>query len=111
MVRCIGGGYCYALRRSMINMKVERRIHNGWKEHDSMSDVFKSKLPSLKGMFGKYQYIYTSEKGKISLTQIAASLYSQKLEWEIYSYEELMEDVERFSTKKAAVKRINELLA
>jgi len=62
-------------------------------------------------LFGKYQHIFSSEKGKISLIRLK-KYYSEKVSfWEIYCLEgNLFEDTERFKIKVKAVKRIKELL-
>lgn len=98
------------LTQTIINMKVERRIHSGWQNFQDMSDELKSKLSILGNMFGKYQYIYSSSIGEISLVHLAAGLSDVKV-WEIYCFKgNLFDDVERFRTKKDALIRIKELL-
>jgi hypothetical protein len=59
----------------------EKVIHQGWKEFEELKSKSKKTilLNSVKGLsetvlkqhFGKWQYIYRSEKGKISLIRIA----------------------------------------
>lgn len=91
-------------------MKVERNIHNGWQEVNSLTDEQKKELTFALDLFGKYQFICTSKKGKISLIHIMTGMSKKKL-WEIYSLEgKLFECVERFETKKEAMIRIEELL-
>lgn len=51
--------------------------------------------------------IYESAKGKISM--VAPVYYTMDL-WEIYSWDTLFEDVERYDTKAEAMERINSLL-
>ncbi len=81
-------------------MKEEKRIHKGYE------NSFGSKQ-----MFGKYQYLYESEKGKISLIELKDYWNDGEDLWEIYCLEgNLFEDTERFSTKKEAVEEIKKLL-
>jgi hypothetical protein len=59
---------------------------------------------------GRTQYIYSSNKGKISLIQLIGYLYEGQ-PWEIYCLEgNLFEDTERFETKEQAEIRIKEVL-
>jgi len=84
-------------------MKTERIIHKGFTEFEEAKGMG-HKIPQY---FGKYQYIYSSKKGKISL--IFLKKYYNC--WEIYCLEgDIFEDCERFPTKKEAEKRIKELL-
>ena len=85
----------------MENIKVERRVHNGYKELEN----------SPYKIFGKYQYIYTSDKGEISLIKLVNYFRDGKDLWEIYCLEgKLFEDVERFDTKKEAVVKTKKYL-
>jgi len=85
----------------MENIKVERIVHNGYKELEN----------SPYKIFGKYQYIYTSDKGVISLIKLINYFRDGKDLWEIYCLEgKLFEDVERFDTKKEAVVKTKKYL-
>lgn len=85
----------------MKKIKVERRIHEGYKELEN----------SPYKIFGKYQYIYASNKGEISLIKLINYFGDGKDLWEIYCLGgSLFEDVERFSTKKEAVVEIKRYL-
>lgn len=85
-------------------MKVDKRIHNGWTELEEVGNI----IPHI---FGKYQYIYSSDKGKISLVELKNYYRDGKDLWEIYSLEgELFEDVDRFSSKEEAEVEIKKLL-
>lgn len=96
-------------RHHIIKMKVERRIHNGWKEFEDLPEKTKKKISFAKGLFGKYQYIYSLPARSISLIYIQN--YMGKMNWEIYCLEgNLFEYTETFRTKKEAVKRVKELL-
>ena len=73
---------------------VEQRIHPGW--HKTIPEII-----------GKHQYIYSSDKGKISLVLLPNYFHDEIDLWEIYSLEgELFEDVERFESKEEAEERI-----
>jgi len=94
-------------------MKVEKRIHSGWKEINGCNDGMGKGTPETQNWCGKYQYIYSDDKGnKISLVE----LFGYELmggKWEIFQIEgneQLFDDVERFQTKEEAEKRIKELL-
>ena len=85
----------------MDKVKVERRIHEGYKELEN----------SPYKIFGKYQYIYTSDKGEISLIKLINYFRDGKDLWEIYCLGgNLFEDLERFNTKKEAVVEIKRYL-
>lgn len=88
-------------------MEALRRIHPGYAGVESAQ----KKGLAVRQMFGKYQYIYKSEKGKISLINLPKYLNDGKNSWEIYCLEnKLFEDTEAFATKKDAVKRVKKLL-
>lgn len=88
-------------------MKVERRIHKGWQEYQ---DNPKLQEIMRKCMFGKWQYMCSSEKGDISLVQLPDYYMNDGYDWEIWSHETLFEDVQRFKTKKEAMEKIKEYL-
>ena len=92
-------------------MKVEKREHKVWKE--GAHNILGHKL------VGQWQYVYTSDKGQISLVQLYGypmGIEDQKKQWESFMWEiycfkgNLFDDCERFLTKKEAEKRIKELL-
>ena len=86
-------------------IKTEKKIHQGYWSKD------KAKAMGIPQIFGKYQYIYSSKKGEISLIRLKDYLRKSHNFWEIYSLKgNLFEDVERFGTKEEAEKRINEVL-
>ena len=94
-------------------IKCERRIHQGWKEMDNVrkKDPFKFKgFKFASRLFGKYQYIYSNRKGKISLVWIMTGLKGRRV-WEICCLNgDMFNNLERFGLKKDAVKRIMEYL-
>lgn len=88
-------------------MKIEKRIHRGWIELKKMREIY----PDFTQFIGKYRYVYSNEKGCISLIELANYLMDGRVFWEIFCVEgTLFEDVERFDTKEHAEKRIGELL-
>lgn len=91
----------------MNKITTKRRIHPGYNEFLEA----RKKGIEIRQMFGKYQYLYESDKGRISLISLPNYLRLDEILWEIYCLDgNLFEDVERFKTKKEAVKRIKELL-
>lgn len=91
------------------NLIVEKRIHQGWHELDTARK--KGLSLNIPSVVGKYQYIYTTKKGKISLIELPNYFLDGIDLWEIYSLEgELFEDVERFKSKEQVEVRIKELL-
>ena len=87
-------------------MKIKKQIYPGYIEFEKAKKAGID-IPCL---FGKYQYIYSSGKGKISLVEFKNYYGDGKDLWEIYCLVgELFEDVERFDTKEEAETRIKEL--
>lgn len=88
-------------------MKEEVTIHRGYAEWEEAQK--EGRKPPL--MFGKYHHIFSSEKGKVSLIYLLNYLLDGRNTWEIYCLEgDLFEDVERFDSKKDAMRRIREVL-
>ncbi len=95
-------------------IKQEIKIHEIWK---NLNDVLKQN-PHLqfnkmysKPIVGKYQYIYSSEKGKISLVEFPDYFNDGVTIWEIYCLDgDLFEDVERFTSFEKAEKKVKEYL-
>ncbi len=56
-------------------------------------------------------WLYESKKGKISLAYLVGRLADPKFSYEIYSWDKLFHDVERFETQEKAERRIIEVLA
>lgn len=91
-------------------MKKTKRIHIVYKEWLSA----KKEGIITPQLFEKWQYIYSSPKGEISLVKLADnpmfSLYGGNL-WEIYSLKgNLFEDVERFDSQEKAEAQIKKYL-
>ena len=82
-------------------MKVIKREHQIYKE---------CKQANIRQLVGRYQYIYSSKKGEISLIKLVYFLDGKDY-YEIYCLKgNLFEDVERFDTKKEAEKVIKKYL-
>ena len=81
-------------------MNEEKHIHEGYKEYH---ERIKPRFPEMDCMFGKYQYIFSSNKGKISCVNLPNYL-GDGYYWEIYAFEDknLFTDVKRFKTLKEA---------
>lgn len=92
----------------MNEIQIKKRIHRGYTEYETAKSAMESiGIPQI---FGKYQYIYSSPKGKISLAEFVNDMYGE-YRFEIYSIEgKLFEYVERFESKELAEQRIKELL-
>jgi len=94
-------------------MKVERVIHRVWEEWESIPAKVKEELPMKKCFVGKYQYVYTEGKIRISLIKLNEIGWRHP-NWKSYQWEicggGLTDDVEKFATKKDAEKRIKELI-
>lgn len=88
-------------------IKIEKRIHQGYTEWEKA----KNEGTEFTQLFGRYQYLYSSKKGCISLIQLKNYFKQGEDLWEIYTIEgNIFEDVERFSTKKEAEKTIYKYL-
>ena len=83
-------------------MKVQKIIHKMWKAYQDYPIIRKLNLPCD---FGKYQYIYSSKKGKISLVKFRGAFGWR---WEICGGG--LQGDEGFKTKKNAVIKIKKLL-
>jgi 8-oxo-dGTP pyrophosphatase MutT (NUDIX family) len=84
-------------------MKVKRLIHQMWKAHQDYPVIEKM---GLSNQFGKYQYIFSSKKGKISLIKFRGALGTWR--WEMCGGG--LQKEEAFRTKKDAVIKITRLL-
>ena len=90
-------------------MKIERKIHHIWKEAIRLKKPHENIILPI--TIGKWNYIYTSNKGQISLINLLDYFPHNKYIWEIYSLKgNLFEDVEKFTTKKEAELKIKQLL-
>ncbi len=86
---------------------VERRIYPAYAD---MEEAIK-KYPVVKQRFGKYQLIFSSKKGKISLIELKENLSFRKNVFEVFCLEgDLFEHEQRFDTEEEAEKCARELL-
>lgn len=95
-------------------IKVTKQIHKGWQEWEKIrkSPELQKQFSHRDGLFGKWQFIFRSKKGEISLIQLKDYWKQGEDLWEIYelSNNNLFQDVERFKTKKEAERKIKKLL-
>ena len=86
-------------------MIVKKKIHYIWNEIQKTKPKFKHKI------IGKYQYLFSSKKGKISLIKIYGTYQINKGIWEIYCLKgNLFDDILRFKSKENAIKKIKDFL-
>lgn len=92
-------------------MKVEKKVHPIWKELEKKG--LKKGLSKPDKIIGKWQYIYSSSKGEISLVSLPNYFGDGITLWEIYALKgdlRAADVIERFKNKEEAEKRIRELL-
>ncbi len=95
-------------RRDNQTVRREKQIHLGYKEWEK---AVHGGYTFFRNVVGKYQYIYTSDLGKISLVELPDYFRDGKDLWEIYCLEgDLFEDVERFDSQKEGEKQAKEYL-
>ena len=89
-------------------MKIDKITHRGFVE------FLKAKASGneITQIFGEFQYIFETRKGRISLVELKDGLMDDSWYWEIMelSKKNLFEDVEKFQSKELAEIRIKELL-
>lgn len=91
---------------NQLEVTKETNFHNGYVEWD----LAKEEGHNLKQLFGKYHFIFTSKKGKISLIQFKRFI-DKKGYWEMFCLEgDLFDETESFDNRHEAQKRIMELL-
>lgn len=94
-------------------MKEEIQTHKIWEEYEAVKKSYgNAQLPSIfKPIVAKEQYIFSSDKGKISCVKFLDYFRDGKDFWEIYCLEgNLFEDIERFETFEEAKQKCKELL-
>ena len=82
-----------------------------WKEWDKFPKELKEGIMNQCFM-GKYQYIYTEGKNRISLIKLNSVLGWGKRGWQNHEWEICgggLQDIQRFTTKKEAVEHIKKL--
>ena len=81
----------------MTDCTIEQRLHSGYSESIS------------RNVIGRWQYIYTGSKGKISLISLPDYFRNGETLWEIYCLQgDLFEDIERFDSFYEADKKAKE---
>lgn len=98
--------------RGLKGITIERKIHRGWAEFDKIKDrLTKMGKEDMISYFGKYQYVYNSPKGMISLVKFNNYFKKGDNFWEIYCLRgNLFLETLRFLTKKKAEEEIWRLL-
>ena len=88
---------------TMGNIIVKKRVHRMYQE---------CKDAGISQLVGRWQYIYSSDKGEIYLSKLINYFHDGIDLWEIFDLgsNNLINGVERFATKKGAERRIRELL-
>ena len=71
----------------------------------------KSKGVNIPKLIGRYQYIFSNSRGKVSMIRQLDYFHKGHNFWEIFCLKgDLFKDTERFSTKKKAIERIKKYL-
>ena len=84
-------------------IEVEKVKHPIWEEFESLPESSKKQVSTIPQIIiGKWQYIYKSKYGSISLVSLPNYFRFGETLWEIFSFEDLFDDVERFRTRKEA---------
>jgi hypothetical protein len=106
-------------------IKCVERIHNGFTEWKRANEEMSKKVPHVVGepwleqQFGHTQWLFSSEKGEISMIHVRAILLSGSRDWkgqdpfcfEIHCQRgDLFEDVIRFRTRKEALRAVEHYL-
>ena len=88
-------------------MKIVKKIHKGYKEFEEA----KKKGFKIPQIIGKYHYIFSNSRGRISLIKEIRTHNQSPSFWEIYCLDgNLFEDCERFPTKEKAIEKTKEYL-
>lgn len=90
-------------------IKETKRVHAIWRERQ----ILLKKCPEFKtrNLVGKWQYIFSSKKGQISMVKFLNYFHDGDNFWEIYCLQgNFFDDVERFKTQKQARAHIKKLL-
>jgi phosphorylcholine metabolism protein LicD len=91
-------------------MKAERKINRMWQEWNTMPAKMQKGIRQNAAFIAKWQHSYSSERGRIDMIHMTEA-FPKKTFWEICCLEgKLMNDTERFDTKKQAEKRIRQIL-
>ncbi len=85
-------------------MKVEKVIHQGYKEFEEGI----KKGNKITQLFGKWNYIYSHQNKKVSLIKLVNYFRDGKDWWEALQVKPTEKELGRFGTKKQAEKEIKE---
>jgi hypothetical protein len=93
-------------------MRTTKRIHRMYKEWKKIKKMMsKKQTVYLNQMFGRYQYIFSSKKGRISCVELIDYYMDGERLWEICCLEgNLFYDIQRFDTFKEAKLKCKEYL-
>lgn len=102
-------------------IKVEKIVHKGWSENTKLGSEINRLFPQHfqshpMGYFGKWQYVFTSDKGIISMVKFLDYRRIGEHLYEIYCLQEKSEakkalpDIRRFFKREDAIKSIREIL-
>ena len=89
---------------TMTEIERTRNIHLVWAEREKAIAMG----VKIRKLMGKWQYVYKSERGRVSLIQTIPG-FGKKMVWELLLLKK-GESPERFRTKKEAELRVIELL-
>jgi hypothetical protein len=89
-----------------------KTIHGAWKEFEEITKKNKYRWKYTPLGIGKYQYIFSSRKGMISLIKLKDYILgTNAVLWEIYCLKgNLFESTEGFNEREDAINRIRQLL-
>ena len=79
---------------------IEKRVHPVWTTYEKVDkETFMQYGPSI----GKYQYIISSPKGKISVVELPDYFHNGVTFWELYCLEgDHFDDIDKFHSYKEA---------
>jgi hypothetical protein len=102
---------CWKKKRCARGIRSEKKLHKVWVERHAA----RKKGVKIRRLVGKWQYIYTSTKGTVSLIQtIPPGLdFKGKMIWELGVAPKTKDGewlIERYPTKTKAYERVRELL-
>jgi hypothetical protein len=100
-----------------LDLDWEQFIQTVKSEHHMWESHYKVQAMGIDTNLGKYHYEFTSPKGKVSMVRYKDVVWSSanpedsEWVWEIYSSNNLFDDVERYNTWKEVRERIKKVLS
>lgn len=95
-------------------IRTEKETHHAWKGQQRIKELG----IELHNLIGKTWYRFKTPKGEVSMVRLHEPDYENltepitwKWSWEIYSFNKLFEDTERYDTWKECRERIKEVLS